>query len=554
MEYGVTVMVNASPLENPSISLRDPAVWQETFGGGSTQSGVSVTPASAMGYPPVWRAINLISGDVASLPLKVYRRMPDGGKEPATSLPSYNLMRRKASMDVKAFDMIRTLTSHALLRGNGYAAIIRNGRRDPVELILLDPSETYPAKVNGELWYVTQVEGDEIKLRARDVLHIRGLSADNYVGYDVVTVMAEALGVGMAAQRFGARFFGHGANMSGLLMVPGFFPEEKIRNTMEAWKSMQSGLDNSHKVALLQEGVKFQQLQMSPEQSQFLQTREHEVRQTVASILGCPPHKLGDPTRTSHNSLEQENVSYLNDCLKPWLREWEAECDDKLLSETQYANDTHFFAFNRNALLQMEAKDRAEVYARHLEHGTLTINDVLRAEDLPTVGDLGDRRYRPANLVEINEESDAELAQQQMQNQPDDEDDSEQDEDTETETSEEDETESRESAMLKAMVTSSVTKALEIEAQRIVKAAGKETNLVAWMDKFYPQWVANAELPSPESHAAFADHSIRSQKEIFDVVSCSTPESLSSAVADCVATWSDRGNIITERILGKSNG
>ena len=432
-------------------------------------------------------------------------------------------MRRKASRDVKAFDMIRTLTSHALLRGNGYAAIQRNKRRDPVELILLDPSETYPAKVDGELWYVTQVNNEMIKLRSRDVLHIRGLSSDNYVGYDVVTVMAEALGVGMAAQRFGARFFGHGANMSGLLMVPGFFPEEKIRNTMQAWKEMQSGLENSHKIALLQEGVKFQQIQMSPEQSQFLQTREYEVRQTVASILGCPPHKLGDSTRTSHNSLESENVSYLNDCLKPWLREWETECDDKLLSETQFANDTHFFAFNRNALLQMEAKDRAEVYSRHLEHGTLTVNDVLRAEDLPTVGDLGDRRYRPANLVEISEESDAELAQQQMQqNQPDDDEDNDSDEPEEDDS----ETESKERTMLKAMVTSSVTKALEIEAQRVVKAAEKETNLVAWMDKFYQEWITNAELPSSESHAAFVEHSIRSQKEIFDVVSCSTPDSL----------------------------
>jgi len=546
MEYGVTVMVNASPLENPSISIRDPAVWQETFGGGPTQSGVSVTPSSAMGYPPVWRAINLISGDVASLPLKIFRREPDGGKEAATSLPAYHLMRKKASRDVKAFDMIRTLTSHALLRGNGYAAIYRNKRRDPVELVLLDPSETYPAKVNGDLWYVTQVEGDDIRIPARDILHIRGLSADSYVGYDVVSVMAEALGVGMAAQRFGARFFGHGANMSGLLMVPGHFPEEKIRNTMEAWKSMQSGLDNSHKIALLQEGVKFQQLQMSPEQSQFLQTREYEVRQTVASILGCPPHKLGDSTRTSHNSLESENVSYLNDCLKPWLREWETECDDKLLSETQLSNDTHFFAFNRNALLQMEAKDRAEVYSRHLEHGTLTINDVLKAEDLPTIGEKGDRRYRPANLMEIGEESDEAMQQQQAMPQDDD------DEEDDTEEEETTEDTSKEKAMLRAMVTSSVTKALEIESQRVVKAAKKETNLVAWMDGFYDNWISNAELPSSqESHLAFIDHSVRSKMEIFDVVSCSTPESLPAAVAECVATWSDRGNLITERILGE---
>ena len=156
-----------------------------------------------------------------------------------------------------------------------------------------------------------------------DVLHIRGLSSDGYSGYDVISLMKDALGVGMAAQRFGARFFGQGSNMSGILMVPGHFDEQKIKNTIQAWNTMQTGLTNSHKIALLQDGVKFQQMTISPDQAQFLQTRQYEVRATVANITGCPPHKLGDDTRTSHSSLEAENQSYLDECLDTWLCEFE---------------------------------------------------------------------------------------------------------------------------------------------------------------------------------------------------------------------------------------
>jgi HK97 family phage portal protein len=534
-EYGVTVLVNASPLENPSISIRDPEVWYDVFGGGPTESGVRVTLSTALGYPPLWRAINLISGDVAKLPLNVYRRTPDGGKEPAKAHPGYNLLRRKASLTTNAFDVKRTLTAQALLRGNGYAAIDRNNRRDAAALYVLDASETFPAMVDGALWYVTQIGPEQIRLPARDVLHIKGLSPDGLVGFDVISLMAEALGVGMAAQRYGARFFGHGSNMSGLLMIPGHFQEEKIRNTMAAWNAMQSGLNNAHKVALLQDGVKFQQMTIAPEQAQFLQTRQYEVRATIANITGCPPHKLGDDSRTSHNSLEQENQSYLDDCLDTWLCAWEAECTDKLLSETQKAQDSHFVEFNRKALLRMSANDRANYYARLQEHGDLTINDVLRAENMPTIGAQGDRRYRPANLVEIGKESD-------MVDQPS----------APTDTPQRDAAPA--DAILRAVIESNVTKSLTIEAERVVKAARTESNFVAWMDKFYPTWITHAELPLEGSLDAFTTHAVRSQQQLLKVAGSSTSANLPQAVADCVATWHDRGELITETLTKQLTG
>lgn len=538
MEYGVTeLIVNASPLENPNISLRDPAVWQGIFGGGASDSGVSVTPTSAMGYPPLWRAINLVAGDVAKLPLNVYRRLQDGGKEADKRHPAWQLLTRQTSETSDAVTFRECLTAHALLRGNGYAAIQRNNRMEPVEMLILNPSATYPVMFNGELYYVTTIDGDEIKLMARDVFHIRGLSSDGLTGYDIVSLMADALGVGMAAQKFGAKFFGQGSNMSGLMMVPGHFSEEKVRNTRAAWDSMYAGITNSHKVALLQDGVKFQQMTIAPEQAQFLQTRQYEVRATVANIIGCPSHKLGDDTKTSYSSLEAENQSYLDECLDRWLKKWEMECCLKLLSATQKANDTHFIEFNRKALLRMSANDRANYYSRLQEHGNLTVNDVLRSENMPTIGEKGDRRYRPANLVEIGEESD-EVQQQAPPAPPADDDNT--DETTEPDTS---------NRMLHAFVESSVEKATKIERDRVLKAAQKEDNFIAWADSFYSDWIDHNST-TPEVQAAFVKHAAESKHQLMEVAGSCTATSLAGAVAECVATWSDRGQILTTTITG----
>ena len=526
--FGVTeIIVNGSPVENPRLSLSNPAVWDQYFDGPQADSGVTVSARSAVGYPPLWRALNLISGDVAKLPLNVYRRLPDGGKETDKQHPAWKLLRQNASAIMKAFTLKRTLIGHALLRGNGYAVIVRNNRREAQQLLLLDPEITFPAIVEGELWYVTQISNEMARFRAADVLHIRGLSNDGYVGYDVVSLMRDALGVGMAAQRFGARFFGQGSNMSGVLMVPGRFKEDQIKNTIDAWNQMQSGLTNSHKIALLQDGAKFQQMTIAPEQAQFLETRQYEVRATVANITGCPPHKIGDDTRTSHSSLEQENQAYLDDCLDTWLCEVETECNSKLLSDTQKRNDTHFVEFNRKALLRMSATDRAEYYAKLQEHGDLTVNDVLRAENMPTIGEKGERRYRPANLVEIGAQPDRQTPSQGGQQMS-----------------------MRAADTLRAMVESSVTKALQVESDRVVRAAEKESNLSAWMEQFYGQWVERSAFPAPQAKEALISHAAESRRVLLDVIGSTTQTSLAGAVQECVATWAERGELIVQQIMG----
>jgi len=527
-----SAVINANPLENPSISLRDPVVWTSIFGGGETDAGVSVNSRSAMGYPPLWRAISLVAGDVAKMPLNVFRREADGGKEAARKHPAWKLLTLQVSDVCDSMTFRETLTAMALLRGNGYAAIVRNNRRDPVELIILDSAQTYPILLGGELWYVTQSDGRDIRLPARDVLHIKGLSADGLVGYDLVTLMADALGVGMAAMQFGAKFFGRGANASGMLMVPGTFSEERVRNTIEAFNELSSGMSNAHKIGLLQDGVKFQQLTVTPDQAQFLETRKHEIR-TVAQIIGCPNHKLGDTETNSHSSLEAENQAYLDNCLDKWLRKWEVECCRKLLSDTQKTNGTHFIEFNRKSLLRMSATDRANYYSRLQEHGSLTVNDVLRAENMPTIGESGDRRYRPGNLLEIGPEPDGPpIGGQPALPGPAAESDS----------------------LLVAVVEDRVQKSLKLEAGAVAKAAGRESDFLEWLDGFYTSWVENSSSTS-DMRDAFVIHAEESMAQLASVACSATRDSLAGAVGECVATWGERGESLTTEILkGQDNG
>lgn len=395
---------NSGSLENPRTSLSNPDAWLlEAVGGGRTEAGVSVNSKSSIGYPPFWRGINLIASDVGRLPLAVYRRTGENNKERDSKHPAFRLLARKANRYLSAGTFRRTSQYHVLLRGNTYSAIFRKRNGEPEDLLPLSPTETYTVQENSLLWYVTKIGDEWRKLRAEDVLHIKGLSWDGITGHDVLSVMKEALGLGMGAREFGARYFGQGTNISGVLMVPGHFKKEQIENAIGSWEKMAGGLKKSHKVALLQDGVKFEPTQHSLEQNQYNEIRQFEIRE-VANILGIPPHKLGDSSRTSYNSLEQENMSYLQEGLDHWLRAWEEECWDKLLAEREKEQDTHVIEFTRAALTRTDFKSEVEALAAQVTNGLRTLDEARAVQNLPPYPDgLGAKPYFPLNMQRLGD-------------------------------------------------------------------------------------------------------------------------------------------------------
>ena len=525
MDYGVSEwVVNPVPAAPPqAINLRDGETWRNIFGGGKTSSGVNVDHKTTIGYPPFWRGVNLLANGVSGLPVNVYRRTGDD-REVAKTHPAHRMVKYRASSIMRASKFRKTMQGHALLFGNGFAYIERDERERPKNLWILNPQAMIVRYMDGELWYATTINGEPRKFPGRNILHITGLSHDGVVGYSAVDLMAEALGVGMAAQRFGGKFFGQGANMSGLLMVPGHFNEEKIRNTLAAWGEMNEGLSNAHKVALLQDGVKFQQLTINPEQAQFLQTRDFEVRSTVANILGVPPHLLGDDSRTSHSSLEQENQSFLVHSLGPWLHEWEGELTAKLLSEREIERDTHYIEFNREAAVQMQFKEKIEGFRVELETGIASLNEVRKKLNMPSIGPDGDRRYRPANWAEIGQEPSQNPADSQQS------------------AADSGDPPPNQAQALVSLIQENVSDAVSIEKRRLVHASEKERNFCQWLDGFYSAWCSKTVpgLSSPAAVDVKTRYAAESKRQLLEIAGCSTAETLASNVEELVNGWSGR--------------
>ena len=534
MEFGVTEFtVNATPIRT-SVEQG----WRSIVDSGyKTYSGVEVSERSSLGYAPFWRAINLIAGDVAGMPCDVFKRQRDGGKKYDPSHPAAPLLRDMAAPWWRADDFRRVLTSHALIHGNGYAPIVRDMNGNPTEVGLVDPQQVMVRVTdNGEKWYIIYLDGQPIRIPSRDMIHIKGLGRDGITGYSIIELMKNALGVGMAAQEFGGRFFGSGSNMSGVLQIPGHFSEERIRNAISSWDTMQSGLKNSFKIALLQEGLKWQQTTIPPDSAQFLQTREFEVRATVANITGVPPHMLGDSTRTSHNSLESESQSYLHRCLNPWLKEWECELRTKLLTPKQRIKETHVIEFNREAEVQMEFEKKINGIYRQIECGVLTRNEGRNLLNMPKISDEedgGDDYYHPANWLIAGEEPDPMEAASIEAPGP-------KGKDTAA------------TNILRSMITETVTDNLKIERDRVVQRAGMQSgNFIDSVDEFYTQWTRTSGrgLTSSSARAAFMSHAEESKRQLLDVAGASTTDSLKANVQEVTALWDGRAELLITKLM-----
>jgi HK97 family phage portal protein len=335
---------------------------------------VRVSHRKALGYPAVWRAVSLISGDVAKLPLLVYRQNGKN-KEPDAKHPAYRVLLRKPNDAMTAFVFKQTLMLHVLTRGNGYAYIDRAANGDVVALLLLDPGAVEPVRVGGVLWYLYRPPGGEWrKLPADDVLHVKGMGYDGLQGYPVLSIAREALGAAIAARDHSARYFANGARPGGVLEHPGKLLDAAIRNLRESWERIHRGLDNAHKIAILQEGVKYVAFNSNARDAQLLETREFDARE-VANIFGVPTHKLGDPSKVAYNSLGEENQSYYDDTLSRWLHVFAEEAHDKVLTDKEKAAESHSVDFDYHEIQRANLPQQVDYAQKLTQAGIIDVNE-----------------------------------------------------------------------------------------------------------------------------------------------------------------------------------
>ena len=360
---------------------------------GSSTSGKAVTERSAMQMTAVYSCVRILAEAIAGLPIHLYRYADDGSKEKATGHPLYFLLHDEPNPEMTSFVFRETIMTHLLLWGNGYSQIIRNGKGDVVALYPLMPNRmTVDRDEHGCLFYSYQVSSGDaptmkqgtVVLAPSDVLHIPGLGFDGLVGYSPIAMAKNAIGMAIACEEFGAKFFANGAAPSGVLEHPGTIKDpSRVR---EAWQSQFGGSSNSGKVAVLEEGMKYTPISISPEQAQFLETRKFQINE-IARIFRIPPHMVGDLEKSSFSNIEQQSLEFVKYTLDPWVVRWEQSIARSLLSPQE--KKRYFVKFNLDGLLRGDYQSRMNGYATARQNGWMSANDIRELENLDRI---------PANL------------------------------------------------------------------------------------------------------------------------------------------------------------
>ena len=372
--------------------------WSFLFGG--TTSGKAVNERTAMQTSAVYACVRILAESVAGLPLHVYERTATGSKATKPLHPLYRLLHDEPNREMTSFVFRETLMSHLLLWGNAYAQIIRDGRGFPIALYPLLPDRmAVDRRESGELVYTYQSDKGQVKLRRDNVLHIPGLGFDGLIGYSPIAMAKNAVGLALATEDYGATFFANGANPGGVLEHPGVIKPEQADRLRESWQS-QFGGANAHKVAVLEEGLKFHQMSIPPEQAQFLETRKFQINE-IARIFRVPPHMVGDLEKSSFSNIEQQSVEFVKYTLDPWVVRWEQSLQQALLLPSEKA--TIFIKFNLDGLLRGDYQSRMQGYSTGIQNGFMSVNDVRGLEDmnLLTAEEGGDLHFVNGNMVKL---------------------------------------------------------------------------------------------------------------------------------------------------------
>ncbi len=354
------------------------------------------------------------------------RKNGRAAKQLAQDNSYYDILRASPNPEMTSHTWRSVMQIHMLLWGNGYTEIQRDKGARIVALWPRNPARTRPVRLTHDatiegsrlqrgtlVYHTSETMGDEISgqdntqnamaperlILSEDMIHIPGLSLDGRLGQSTVYLARQIIGLSLATEKFGAKFFGNGAVPRGILEVPGVLETKAIETLRRSWQEAHGG-ENSHKTAILEQGVKYTPIGIDPEKSQFLETRKHQAIE-IAAIFNVPPHMIGESTERSKSSVEQTSIEFLNYCLNPWLDAWEQELKRKMFPSKNPKLATFFAKFDTNRLLYPDAATRSAYYTGGKNTGWLNTNDIHEHEDLNPVEDgSGEVYWAPVNMVD----------------------------------------------------------------------------------------------------------------------------------------------------------
>ncbi|ADL50550.1 phage portal protein [Clostridium cellulovorans] len=353
------------------------------------KAGVIVNEETAMRTTAVYACVRVIAETIASLPLPLYKRLLRG-KEKATYHPLYTVLHDMPNSEMTSFSFRETMMTHLLLWGNAYAQIIKRGNKIS-ELWPLHPAYVRIDRepVTNKLIYKYNGGAEEIIYSQEQILHISGLSFNGITGLSPISMARETIGLAQATEEFGSRFFSNGARPGGILQHPGIVKDpERLR---KSWEEVYKGVQNSHKIAVLEEGMQYKEIGIPPNDAQFLETRKFQLNE-ICRIFRVPPHLIGDLERATFSNIEHQSIDFVVHTIRPWLVRWEQAIQKALIPEEERA--IYFAKFTVDGLLRGDFKTRMDGYAVGRQNGWYSANDVREFEDLnPIPEDMGGDLY-----------------------------------------------------------------------------------------------------------------------------------------------------------------
>ena len=376
---------------------------------GPTAAGKSVNERSAMQLTAVYACVRILAEGIAGLPLHLYKCGKNGSREKVVDHPLYFLLHDEPNPEMTSFVFRETLMTHLLLYGNCYCQIIRDGRGQVTALYPLMPNQmSVDRDEKGQLYYTYLCSGEEadtmkkgtVYLLPEDVLHIPALGFDGLVGYSPIAMAKNSIGMGLACEEYGAKFFANGAAPSGVLEHPGTIKD--ITRLRESWNAIYGGSKNAGKVAILEEGMHYSPISISPNEAQFLETRKFQVDE-IARIFHVPPHMIGDLDRSTFSNIEQQSLEFVKYTLNPWVCRWEQVLTRSLLSPKEKRE--YSIKFNVDGLLRGDYQSRMNGYAVGRQNGWMSANDIRELENMDKISEEqgGDLYLVNGNMIKMTD-------------------------------------------------------------------------------------------------------------------------------------------------------
>jgi HK97 family phage portal protein len=383
----------------PGDSLSSPSGWlARILALSETSSGIAINEYNALTVSDVWKCDRVIRETIAMLPWKLYQTQPRGRKE-ARKHPLFFLLHDEPNPHMSSFTYREMLVSNLNIWGKHFSYIERNRAGMPVALWPIRPDLCRFEIVDGVMWfYARTLRGAEVKYWDDEIFYVPGLTRDGIHTYSPIALHRETLGLSKATEVFGAKFFGNGMHAGGNISHPGKISKEAATRLKEQFEERHTGLENAHRLMVLEEGMKFDTNTIPPEAAQFLQTRQFQ-RAEIAGLFRVPPHKIGDLSRATFSNIEQQDLEFLRDCIAPQLERIEQAGNRRLLLPAEKGR--LYIEFEIKGMMRGDSAARSTWYQARFNTASMSPNDIRESENEEPI-EGGDEYFAPMNMVPVS--------------------------------------------------------------------------------------------------------------------------------------------------------